>query len=221
MEYNLMTLEQQAKEAEIIRKWFNDHEAKLHAYVEVSGPQRSFIGHAEEVIWRNKSGSSTYGVNYMFSRGTLVVTGDLGDAVYIWHPSIGNISALAGLELHYFSEKCQASPVGRGYKSWDFETAKEGILYRIDDIAEERESSSEELLQEFKQTGGMDSLFHQNEWVQWLYHSGNRFFGTEYWELGEIGFRPDIHCHSHLVGLKMAFEQLDILNEKKEDVKNV
>lgn len=47
-----------------------------------------------------------------------------------------------------------------------------------------------------------------NRWFNFLNEHGERVFGDYDFELYSVGYAPDIRCHGHLVGLKMAFNQL-------------
>ena len=61
--------------------------------------------------------------------GTLIVTGDYGDAIYQWNERI-TWKWFADMDIHYFSGKCQASEKGRRYVDWD----SEKVFQRMKDI---------------------------------------------------------------------------------------
>jgi len=59
----------------------------------------------------------------------LYVRGDLGDAIYRFNAGYKTLALnwVKEINIDYFASKCEASPVGRGYKIWDREKAKEDI----------------------------------------------------------------------------------------------
>ncbi len=154
-------------------------------------------------------------VEYILRGSTLFVWGDLGDAVYQWSSNI-SLSFLAGCNVDYFREKCQASEEGRGFKYWWHEDAEKYL---------------EEM---FKEDGEVDDdtrmvfIAHKNDilgacqtrdgWHEWLRDYCNEnirdtLFGSDWWEyIPEIGIDAHPRCVMHLHGLKMAYRQLGAKN---------
>ena len=193
--------EEMRDEAQYIReRWFPKHKASYSEYHCIDNPSAPQI---ETLCWQ-KPGTGIYAVEYWFSRGTLAVSGDVGDAVYEWHYSIGNLSALANLSIDYFASKCRASEHGPGYRSWDEYTAKQNIPYYIDTGDP---IYTEQTRKAFIMTGGWNALYSKHEWNRWLGRDGHGVF-YDICEMGDIGMKIDHRCHAHLIGLKMAFEQM-------------
>lgn len=105
-------------------------------------------------------------------RGThLVIVGDLGEAVYQWPGDPGlTFGWLAGLNLHYFRGKCQASEVGRRFEEWDervlpghwaryIENFEGETLSRLqdwwsDDLSDDERGNRDDFNREVNQIGG-------------------------------------------------------------------
>jgi hypothetical protein len=194
------------EEQYIRQQWFPKHKANYSEYHCIENPSALQI---ETLCWK-EPGTGMYAVKYWFSRGTLAVSGDIGDAVYQWSPEIGNLPDLANLSIDYFASKCRASEYGAGYRSWDENTAKKNILYYIDTGDP---VNTEKTRKAFLDAGGWNALYSRYEWREWLSTEGYEVFG-DICEMGEIGMKIDIRCLGHLIGLKMAFERLK--KEKRE-----
>ena len=80
----------------------------------------------DSLVFRKIGTSDCYMRYVLLSGSTLVVVGDLGDAVYQWHgdPRL-TFQWLAGLDLDYFVSKCRASEVGVPFEEWSEEIARE------------------------------------------------------------------------------------------------
>lgn len=131
----------------------------------------------------------------------LVVTGDLGDAIYAWSGKV-HFRWLSRLDLHYFLGKCQASEVGREFRQWDGQTARETIdrhVAEIDDL--ERRRRAQELLHNEHGYSALESS--QHEWARWADDNWREICEDMdgMWELGMV---PHIRAICHLEGLKMA-----------------
>jgi len=75
--------------------------------------------HGEVIVWKAPNTNVNSLIYVIFGR-YLSVFGDLGDAVYAWSSNI-NVAFLAGCNVDYFEGKCQASPYGRHFQSWNGE----------------------------------------------------------------------------------------------------
>lgn len=85
------------------QKEFRNHEATL-----IQDSERYTI-----IDWRNKNGSSNYYVNYIFDklRGSLIVSGDLGDSIATWYnpTTIDKVRDYIYRAMDYYISKFQCS----------------------------------------------------------------------------------------------------------------
>lgn len=110
-----MTREEQKARA---REWFAEHQVQEHTTVRTEG------GVEFEYLRWGKPGTGMYRLNFLRMGDTLMVTGDLYDAVYGWGGAPPKTLAwIAGCDVDYFASKCMASPHGRGFRNWDGEKA--------------------------------------------------------------------------------------------------
>ncbi len=84
-------------------EWFKDHKAEL-----VPGGSDSIV-----ISWR-KSGTSNYAMRFTIFDWYVVVTGDVGDAIYSFTGPV-TMEKLYTFDWHYFTNKCVASETGRNY----------------------------------------------------------------------------------------------------------
>jgi hypothetical protein len=188
------------------------------------------------VIWQRPN-DSHYAVRYcLLSDGptgetALVVTGDLGEAVYIWYGAI-HLEAIADCGLSYFSEKCQASETGRRYLTWDPERARQALCEALDDAeqkfgADLRGASesgrgyltSRELCAAAEAMRNGNNCDSQGDFVLALYEDDAwiLLLGEDASELTDCGLRPHVCCELHLRGLKAALGYLSYHEEGKAD----
>jgi hypothetical protein len=73
----------------------------------------------EVLVWKAPNTSICF-MRFVRAGSTLMVSGDVGDAVYQW-PSTQSLRWMSDTHISYFMGKCQASPHGRGFKIWDEE----------------------------------------------------------------------------------------------------
>lgn len=91
------------------KEWFAQHEASSpngEAYPSLS----PYV-----IDWR-RPGTGNYAMRFIIDRNSVIVTGDVGDAIY----SFGSALSLELVEKysgdwHYFTGKCVASETGRRY----------------------------------------------------------------------------------------------------------
>jgi len=145
-------------------------------------------------------GTSIYKINYLITKNVLCVFGDCYEAVYMWGQNV-SLEFLAGCSLDYFSEKCRASQNGAGAKNWDGIHAKKNIDFHLEDCDEMQRAH-------FTGNGGYAALGNQFEWSLWLSNHGDEAFGSDWWEMCNIGMNVSFECHAHLIGLKMVQEIL-------------
>ena len=175
-----------------------------------------------------KPDSRNYSIRYMFDGSRLIVTGDLGTAIYEWSGEV-SLENLAGMNIGYFNGKCEASSEGK--KEWKQEDAiidldehfKDNYLESYkefeenDDITEEYQEKFDrvsEIIEELKSNAedeisyiayARESDIHeieQDAW-EWIYNVGNT-----------IPYRHKLH----LLGIKLINRRL---NEVKLDGKTI
>ena len=139
--------------------------------------------------------SGLYAIEYLIRKNTLIVTGDVGCAIYQWCDSI-TFDFVAGCHLHYFEEKCVASEAGRDFIEWDPRVAQ----YRLTRLKDSDELCSS-LASEILQSGAFNEVESVNEFV----HSVNGdadLSGEELAMLCNIGYRVHLRCAMHLHGVQ-------------------
>jgi hypothetical protein len=178
-----------------IQKDFEHHIATLSS-------SQDHIGEITTVEWRRPK-DGNYRIVYMLRGGLLLVYGDMGDAVYQWSSRI-DLKFLAECDLEYFSGKCQASETGRGGEDWDCELARKSFLEVLTN------SYEIPLIKAAAYINKHRIEFGRHEYLMFLSDAPGiegREFDT--CEMGNIGERASWRTHSHLVGLKMAYAQLN------------
>lgn len=191
------------REKRLRTDWFKDHQARLENYtanIDLDATKEHVTYHIFRILWA-KLGTSNYRCHFVIHNNALMVHGDIGEAVYCWGQNI-NPAFLAGLDLGYFASKCCASESGRRFMDWDTRVAKDALM--------ERFKQDTAMRKRFLETeGGMASIHQRDEWHQWLHENGYDVFGDGWYEWApEIGDVIAWRCQGHLVGLKMAVEQL-------------
>ena len=157
-----------------------------------------------KLIWGNKNGSNICKIIYIIQLNKLFVTGDLGDAIYIWSDKI-NFKFLAECDPQYFKSKCRASKFGRNYVEWDDKIASK----RIREYAEENEmeETKEPIIQDL-----FDNIDTKEEMMHWIENNRDEvdeIFGDNWWEyLPSVGEVIHWECLAHLIGIKMAIKNM-------------
>lgn len=173
--------------AKNIAGWFTDHRATL---------TRDADG-TERLRWA-APGTGMYGVNYIATGPLLIVTGDIGAAIYSRHD--GGLAWWASLELGYFASKCIASPEGRQFTEWWSEAARDRMFSALSSAPRDKRGL-------FFRTGGKDACETKAGWHDWLNQHGYAIW-NDAWEYGDAGEVIAQCCEAHLVGLQMAMRQL-------------
>lgn len=197
----------QKREERIRAEWFPKHVATWQT---LSTADFSInTGHQVKTLtWRNPE-STNYYCRYVIDGRVLCVYGDIGEAVYAWGDKL-NWSWLANMDLHYFEEKCQASESGRSFVDWDARVA----LEQLKAFLRETDSSyGHKCYKMVEQQGGFDAVSMKPEWDMWLNSQYNgalsEFMQTEdFSTMRDCGEVFAYRCQGHLIGIKMAFEQL-------------
>lgn len=178
-----------------IAEWFKEHKATMH--------EKAKVGNWEmECLRWQRPGSWTYGIDYLLKNNTLIVTGDLGDAVYCWSGPFEGLEWIAGLSIDYFHGKCEASELGRNMRNyeWDAEVARKNIHQRF---KENRDCKGYNDF--FHEQECLDSADALNEWCQ-INDPAAVFKDDDWWEwLPQCGRIMPIRTRAHLIGLKIMF----------------
>lgn len=180
-----------------IREWFSSHKASLKTFQGEYGNEEIYF-----LKWANPN-SIDYHINYIFKGCLLYVSGDLYCAIYRWSQPVG-LNFLASLNLQYFSEKCEASPEGRGYLSWDCAEAKR---YIKEYLSEEDYNPDGHKYSDLE--NDWIDLSSEREWFRWLDNYGSKYFGSDFSCLSGAGEVIAMMCQAHLEGLKLAFKQIN------------
>jgi len=175
----------------IREEWFQDHKAEQ---------TKTLDGIFDSIKWKRPN-NNNYLMIYMLVPGYLIVTGDVGDAIYV--SGLSTFKEWAGCDTGYFAGKCVASEYGRQYKEWDSDFLRKRVK---EDLAEFSDKSWEEL----DHCGGSAAMSSQQEWIAWLTEHGSGFFGSDPYDWPADGQITSIRCKGHLIGLKMAVEQLNL-----------
>jgi hypothetical protein len=189
-----------------IRHWFEHHVATA----------KKLDDDTVMVEWA-KPGTMVYSITYIVRNSTLMVYGDLQEAVYRWSGSHISFPFLASCGLGYFHEKCEASPEGRQFRSWDEKTAIKDFKDYVRDYLRNNMTADE--VREWKTKWADDydrCLSGIQEGSQFFWHMtlhdcddfrSDGLHDDDHY-LYTIGMPITIHCHAHLVGIRMAVEQL-------------
>lgn len=188
-------------------KWFADHEAKVMH----ENKETNFL----HVRWK-KPGSSTYWMDLFVTYDSLMVRGDLGEAIYCWHGRV-TPEFLLDCELDYFMGKCEASEKGRKPTDWIKAVALEWLdeqkRYMLEccdgDLSKEESERFDEVCDELRALA--DSKQGWLNYVNEHYHDEiQEAFGDDAWESGvfSAGEVVDVHNILHWHGMKLAFKAL-------------
>ncbi len=181
-------------ERRIREGWFENHEASI-----------SQSGEICKLEW-GKPGTICYKIWYILheKHGTLMVYGDLGEAIYRWHGGV-NFQGIASFNLDYFHGKTCASELGRVTENyeWDERIAKKEIFEHF------QQSFDCKGYKKFKSSYISKTLYDKQEFIASL-HQGDiiDIFGQDSWEwIHGVGDVIPIRCHAHLIGIKMAMNE--------------
>lgn len=158
-----------------------------------------------------KPGTWINAVEYVIRLNSLLVWGDLGEAIYQWSSNI-NLAFLAGLDIDYFRGKCQASEEGRGFEYWFCEEAVRYLETYCDDY--DVDDKTRKVFEDNKREL-IEACQSKDSWREWLRDSHNEevrevLFGQDWWDfLPNIGIDAHPRCVMHLHGLKMAYRQIE------------
>lgn len=167
-------------------------------------------GHTETEMVFRKPKSSDWLIRYtIVGRTHLVVTGDLGAAVYTWSSDI-SFAWLGRLNMDYMMGKCEASEWGRRPREWDMGAARAGLAWYLSQTDRKRRHQWLKLRQEdsYAIEGALDS---SDGWASFV-DSELR----EIWEdpdgIFDIGWIFPIRAVAHWRGLQLAQARLSVPN---------
>jgi hypothetical protein len=183
----------------IKEEWFQDHRAEHTTTLE---------GIFDLIQWKRPL-NNNYLMVYILIPGYLIVTGDVGDAIYA--SGLSTFKQWADCDIGYFAGKCVASESGRQYREWDSDFLKKRIMEALKEHAEENEQEIDKSWKDFVAYGGSSSMCSQQEWISWLTDKGSIFFGPDPCCWPADGQIISIRCKGHLIGLKMAVKQLALV----------
>ena len=98
--------EQIEKSHTLAREWFVNHKATATNFLAAENE-------GVQIRWRRPD-TANYAMTYTIFGCYVVVTGDVGDAIYAFGQSI-SLEKLSQFDWHYFINKCCASETGRNY----------------------------------------------------------------------------------------------------------
>ncbi|MCD6436442.1 MAG: hypothetical protein J7L15_08720 [Clostridiales bacterium] len=203
---------------EIRNKWFKDHVADFSTYIDENGNK------IERLFW-HKPDTWCFHINYTIEENTLIITGDLGCAIYKWSSPI-SFNSISTFNFDYFAGKCEASENGRHFVEWDSEIAIKSIEENFQQMAKDKyeecicedectceERRAKEYMEKFKEERGDGALCDKYEWVEWVREYGEDILGYDCWEWAySCGETIAIRCLSHLIGIQEA------MSKKKIDI---
>jgi hypothetical protein len=161
-------------------RWFKDHVPAVQEFNNAGDPDQNLT-----FIRFRKPDTFTYACDFLLVGGRLFVTGDLGAAVYAWGRLL-DLQWLAGLDLDYFAEKCEASENGRGHREWDSREVTEH-LHELTQLKGPKRQEARRCAEEGKY-----------EWQRFCYENNI--------DAGDWGSVVSIRCRSHLIALKLCHE---------------
>lgn len=190
-------IESQTKDCR--ERWFKDHVAvwiDKPAWVDSAAiaPTSAML-----ISWQNPK-SWNYGCRFIIHRRWLCIVGDIGEAVFQWSEDL-TLDFLAGIDLHYFLGKCQASPEGRKFEQWDGKVA-----WQINRQWVEGEPLDTDLCEYLTELDKDSTKEDYEEQAKNCYDdTGDAETAST---ISDMGVVPSVHAIGMFVGLQMAIAQL-------------
>lgn len=135
---------------------------------------------------------------------SLVVTGDLGAAVYEFNTDL-SFQWLAGLGFEYFASKCTASEHGRGYRTWCPRTAAALLPTVRQHLDESQYAKYDKMLVECGVGPNSEHLFSQGDWDRFCERELLGTFFRDMEGIHDIGQTRSLRCIAHLRGIQKSF----------------
>lgn len=194
----MQTLEEKMKEIET--EWFPNHVASFEQ-----------LSDSTAVLSFTKSGTSVYAVRYILDRNYLIITGDIGEAVFCLTEKAKLKSLAEEYSISYLFGKIRADR-----DAYDFNSEK--AIQKLESNFRDYEFDSDEEKEEFKQlTEEMYASIREecNSESQWAtilncdYYDKISEYDQDCFEwIYAIGKEYSWQALGWVVGLKMAYEQL-------------
>lgn len=197
----------------IRESWFSHHIAKMGTPVVT--PENA----AMSVLYWGRAGSMFHFCRYLLFSGTLIVNGDIGDAVYGFDRE-WTLADISRCNMNYFMKKllCSSEVLGAGKigRSWSPEKAAKDVLRHE---AREEHVATKQKVTLFWQMIRQGRFSDYEEFQSYLRDEGEQIFSDQdFWEYaGEFGVDYDVRHYGHLIGLRMAIKQLGL---DKDDALN-
>lgn len=181
-------------EKEIREHWFKDHKATYTQYGDI------------KVLEWGKPGSGFYYVRYVFDRNKMYVSGDLGEAVFVFTETV-DVYIQGTYSLGYFESKLRAYHEAR--RDFDEEKARKRLREWLKDLKENGikydHDSMKDLFSELTDCMTSDGwAFVVNMHSGFISELEPDYFEWMY----SIGDKIPSRVHGYLMGFKMASEQL-------------
>ena len=177
--------------------------------------------HLETLQWK-APGTSNRAMWFVRQYGTLMVFGDMGEAVYQWYPDITIESIGLNMSLERYVCKCKASEYGRRPYAWDAQQCDDDVNAYFDEFAKDRDHeydpddnydlvdrAEEEM--KFSLSWGWGATEEEIPWLWWVWENGADVFGQDYWDGHfpcKAGEKLSWEVQRHYEGLREAVKQL-------------
>jgi len=187
---------------------FKNHEAKISRLDDQT----------QILVWRAPD-TSMYSAEYIIRRNILIVTGDMGCAIYMWSAPI-TFEGLASYSLDYFAGKIQASPSGQFGEQWFPEAAKDRLQEWVEQGKDEPSDDPDHMddyerrkrvvygTGSYRVDDALSNIGSQEDWSRWLERSGEKSLGMDWWEWGSIGVGTNSQTRYHWHGIRAAMKWL-------------
>lgn len=172
------------------------------------------------IDWRRADGSGDYYCNFIIDkkRGSLIISGDLGDCIATWYNenSVHKIASYVN-SVDYFIGKFQCA-------SDKYDCDEDDVADEIKERIKER-YDGDELPEDFEddwddfESSITDSI-HHDEFIPDTEQSDflEEYLGDDWWDgLDHVGQTIDIRVYLWVVGLQMAVDQLTERGELTEE----
>lgn len=196
--------------------------AKAKKVFEKLGHKATLIQNTDRytiIDWRKGNGSGEYYVNYIIDkkRGSLIISGDLGDCIATWYNrnSVHNIARYIN-SVGYFIGKFQCSSDSYDYDEDDIlEDIEDELKEAGVDRTEEFEDDWDAFTCDFSDDCYKDGFRPSHDRTEFL----SDYLGDDWWEGSDTwGRRINNRVFLWIAGLNMAVQQLDtagLLTEEK------
>lgn len=187
--------------ATILKEYVQIAEEAMREHVVVLGSDPD-----TERVFR-KAKSTDWLMRYTIVGGiNLVVTGDLGSAVYRWGEPI-SFPWLAGLSLSYMMSKCEASEWGRYAREWDGQQAARGLSWHVNQLDAEQKENWISWRKEISRADLNEVMYSQPDWAAFADRE-LRDFWYDLDGIWDIGWVVPLRAVAHWRGLQLMREKL-------------